>query len=78
MSSQRPTVGFAPELERQAGDEEGCEEDRQKALSGAPKGDGLALSGIEGLSFAGVSAIANSYGVTSRLDWDLGRSVHFD
>jgi hypothetical protein len=60
MSSERPIISFTAELERQAGDEEGREEDRQKALSGASEGDGLvALGGVEGPSSAGVSATAN-------------------
>jgi hypothetical protein len=76
MSSQRPIIGCTAELERQAGDDEGREEDRQKTLSGASEGDGLALGGIEGLSSAGVSAIANLQGVTSTFDWYLDRVVH--
>jgi hypothetical protein len=71
-------IGFTAELERQAGDDEGREEDRQKALSGASEGDGLALGGLEGLSSAGVSATANLQGVTSRFDWYLDRVVHFE
>jgi hypothetical protein len=78
MSSQRPIIGCTAELDRQAGDDEGSEEDRQKTLSGASEGDGLALGGIEGLSSARVSAIANLQGVTSRFDWYLDRVVHFD
>jgi hypothetical protein len=77
MSSQIPIIAFTAELERQAGDDEGREEDRQKALSGASEGNGLALSGLEGLSSAGVSATANLQGVTSRFDWYLDRVVHF-
>ena len=68
MSSQRPIIGFTAELERQAWDDEGREEDRQKALSSASEGDGLALGGLEGLSSAGVSATANLQGVTSGED----------
>jgi len=71
-------IGFTAELERQAGDDEGREEDRQKALSGASEGDGLALGGLEGLSSAGVSATANLQSVTSRFDWYLDRVVHFE
>jgi len=59
LSSQRPIIGFTAELERQAWDDEGREEDRQKTLSGASEGDGLALGGVEGLSSAGVSSVAN-------------------
>ena len=76
--SQRPIIGCTAELERQAGDDEGREEDRQKTLSGASEGDGLALGGVEGLSSAGVSAIANLHGVMSRFDWYLDRVVHFE
>src|SRR6202042_3668717 len=71
-------IGFPAELERQAWDEEGREEDRQKALSGASEGNGLALGGLEGLSSAGVSATVNLQGGTSRFDWDVDRVVHFD
>jgi len=78
MSSQRPIIGCTAELERQTGDYEGREEDRQKALSGASEGDGLALGGVEGLSSAGVSATSNLQGVTSRFDLYLDRVVHFD
>jgi hypothetical protein len=78
MSSQIPIIGCTAELERQAGDDEGREEDRQKTLSGAAEGDGLALGGVEGLSSAGVSATANLQGVTSRFDWYLDRVVHFE
>src|ERR1019366_4063483 len=70
--------GVTAELESEAGDEEGREEDRQKALAGASEGDGLALSGVEGLRSAGVSAIAHLHGVTSRFDWYLDRGVHVD
>src|SRR5674476_835527 len=62
MSSQRPIIGLTAELERQAWDDEGREKDRQKALSGASEGDGLALGGLEGMSSAGVSATANLRG----------------
>jgi hypothetical protein len=77
MSSQIPIIGYMAELERQAGDDEGREEDRQNALSVASEGDGLALGGLEGLSSAGVAATANLQGVTSRFDWYLDRVVHF-
>jgi hypothetical protein len=69
---------LALELERQAGDDEGREKDRQKSLSSATEGDGLPLGDVEGLGSAGVSAIANLHGVTSRLDWYLDRGVHFE
>src|SRR5450759_5126004 len=78
MSSQRPISGLTAELERQAWDDEGREKDRQKALSGASEGDGLALGGLERLSSAGVSATANLQAVTSRFDWYLDRVVHLE
>src|SRR5580700_4816439 len=78
ISSDRRIIIFTVDLERQAGDEEGREEDRQKALSGASEGDGLALGGVEGLNSAGVSATANLQGVTSRFDRYLDRAVHLD
>jgi hypothetical protein len=78
MSSQIPIIGCTAELERQAGNDEGREEDRQKTLSSASEGDGLTLGGVEGLSSAGVSATANLQGVTSRFDWYLDRVVHFE
>src|ERR1017187_7843796 len=77
MSSQRPIIGFTAELERQAWDNEGREKDRQKTLSGASEGDGLALGGLEGLSPAGGAATANLQSVTSRFDWYLDLVVHF-
>jgi hypothetical protein len=69
---------IANEFQCQPGNDEGCEKDRQEPLSGAPEGDDLALGGVEGLSAARVSSIANLQGVTSRLDWYLDRVVHFD
>src|SRR5580704_5045490 len=78
MPSDRRIVTFTVDLERQAGDEEGREEDRQKALSGASEGDGLALGGVEGLRAAGVSPTANLQRVPSGFDRYLDRAVHFD
>jgi hypothetical protein len=78
MSSQRPIIGCTAELERQAGNDERREEDRQETLSGASEGNRLALGGVEVLSSAGVSAIANLQGVTSSFDWYLDRLVHFE
>ncbi len=43
---------LAFERERQAGDDEGREKDRQNTLSGASEGDDLALGGVEGLGSA--------------------------
>src|SRR5580692_9888103 len=78
MSSRRPIISLTSELQRQAWDDEGREEDRQEALSGASEGDGLVLGGIEGLSSAGVPATANLQCVPSRFDWYLDRVVHLD
>jgi hypothetical protein len=50
----------------------------RKATSGASEGDDLALGGVEGLSAARVSPIANLQGMTSWLDWYLDRVVHLD
>jgi hypothetical protein len=61
-----------------AWNDEGCEKDRQESLSGASEGDDLALGGVEGLSAARISAIADLQGMTSRLDWYLDRAVHLD
>src|SRR6516165_12714982 len=66
------------ELERQAGNDEGREKEGQEPLAGASEGDHFALSGIEGLSSARVSAIADLEGVTSRFDWRFDRIVHFN
>jgi len=77
MSLQKPTIDFTAELERQAGEYEGREEDWQKTLSGTSEGDGLTFGGYKGLSSAGVSATAKLQGVTSRIDWYLDRVVHF-
>jgi hypothetical protein len=78
MTSQRPIIDCTAKLERQTGDDEGREEDRQKTLSGASEGDGLLLGCVEGLSSAGVSATANLQGVTSGFDWYLDRVVHVE
>jgi hypothetical protein len=69
---------IANEFQGQAGNDKGCEKDRQEPLSGASEGDDLALGGVEGLSAARVSAIADLQGMRSRLDWYLDRVVHFD
>jgi len=66
------------ELERQAGNDEGREKEGQKPLAGASEGDNFALGGIEGLSSARVSAIADLEGVTSRFDRRFDRVVHFN
>ena len=78
MWSEGPNIGFTAELERQAGDDEGREEDRQKALPGASEGDGLAIGDLKGPGSTGISATANLQGVTSRFDWYLDRVVQFD
>jgi len=75
---QGPIIGRSSELEGQARHKKGREEDRQKTLSGASEGNDLALGGVEGLSSAGVSAITNLHGVTSRFDLYLDRVVHID
>jgi len=69
---------IANEFQCQPGHDKGCEKDRQEPLSGASEGDDLFLGGVEGLSAARVSSIANLQGVPSRLDWYLDRVVHFD
>src|SRR5579872_1917611 len=66
------------ELERQAGNREGREKERQESLAGASECDQLALSGIEGLRPARITAIADLEGVTSRFDWRFERLVHFN
>jgi hypothetical protein len=68
----------ANEFQCQPGHYKGCEKDRQEPLSGASEGDDLFLGGVEGLSAARISSIANLQGVTSGLDWYLDRVVHFD
>jgi hypothetical protein len=69
---------IADEFQCQPGHDKGCEKDRQEPLSGASEGDDLFLGGVEGLSAARVSSIANLQGVTPRVDWYLDRVVHFD
>ncbi len=69
---------IANEFQCQPWQDKGCEKDRQEPLSGASEGDDLFLGGVEGLSAARVSSIANLQGVTPRLDWYLDRVVHFD
>jgi len=66
------------ELDRQAGNDEGREKEGQEPLAGASEGDNFALGGIEGLSSARVSAIADLEGVTSRFDRRFDRVVHFN
>jgi hypothetical protein len=78
MTSQKLIIDCTAELERQAGDDEGREEDRQKTLPGASEGDGLAFGGVEGLNSAGISTTANLQRVTSRCDWNLDRVIHVE
>jgi hypothetical protein len=78
LESNSAIVDFTAEPERQAGDDEGSEEDRQKTLSGTSEGDGLAFRGREGPGSAGVSSTANLQSVLSRFDWYLDRVVHFE
>src|ERR1019366_8740589 len=68
----------ASQRECQTGNNEGREKDRQRPLSAASEGNNVALGGVEGPSSAGVSAIADLQGVTSRFDWYLDRLVQFD
>jgi hypothetical protein len=75
---QGPIIGRSSELEGQARHKKGREEDRQKTLSGASEGNGLALGSVEGLSSAGVSTIAYLQSVMSNFDWNLDRVVHFE
>jgi hypothetical protein len=75
---RRDADSIANEFQRQPGNDEGREKDRQEPLSGASEGDDLALGGVEGLSAAQASAIADLHGMTSGLDWYLDRVVHFD
>jgi hypothetical protein len=76
--SRNQSSGFTAEMERQAWDDEGREEDRQKALSGASEGDGLAFDSLEASRSAGVSTTANLQGVTARFDRYLDRVVHVE
>src|SRR5665213_1011403 len=76
-SAREPRL-LASERECQAGNNEGREKDRQRPLSAASEGNNVALGGVEGPSSAGVSAIADLQGVTSRFDWYLDRVVQFD
>jgi hypothetical protein len=69
---------IANEFQCQPGNDKGREKDRQEPLSGASEGDDLALGGVEGLSAARVSAIADLQGMTSRLDWYLDSVIHVD
>src|SRR5579872_3458779 len=77
-ASQGSVVGRAMEVQRQAGYDEGREEDRQKGLAGGSKRDRLAVSGLEGSSPAGVSTATDLQRVASGLDWNLRRLVHVD
>lgn len=74
---QIPSV-FSPERQRQAGNDERREKDRQKPLSGTPEGDDLILGRVERPDSARVPAVADLHGVTSRFDRRLERVVHFD
>lgn len=48
LASLRSDASVAMERERQAGNDEGQEKDRQDALPGASEGNGLAVGGVEG------------------------------
>jgi hypothetical protein len=67
---------LANKRECQTGNDEGHENDRQDALSGAPEASDSAVGGVEGLDSAGVSTVADLQGVTSRFDWHPERVVH--
>jgi hypothetical protein len=69
---------LALELQRQAGDDEGRQEDRQEPLSGTSECDGLILGCVERLGSARISAIANLHGVTSSVEGDLNGGVHLE
>ena len=76
-----PVIGarlLAMERECQAGKYERREKDRQNPLSGASESHGFVLGGVEGLSCAGISAVPNLQGVTSRFDRYLDGVVHFE
>ncbi len=66
------------ELERQARNDERCEEDRQKTLAGTSEGDYLTFDSVKVLASAGVSTTANLQGMTSGFDWHLNRVTHFE
>ena len=72
------SVLLAMERECQARNDEGQEKDRQDALSAASEAGDFALGGVEGLGSAGVSAVADLQGVTSRFDWRLERVVQLE
>jgi len=72
------THSIANEFQRQTGNDERCEKERQEPLSCAAEGDNLALGGVEGFSAARISAIADLQGMTSWRDWYLDRAIHFD
>jgi hypothetical protein len=78
ITNGRMSVTFTAKLERQARNDEGRKEDRQKALSRTSIGDGLAFGDLEGLRSAGVSATSKLHGMTASFDWYLDRVVHFE
>src|ERR1700730_7156444 len=78
LVSGRRGSSFAFERDRQAWDDERCEEERQDVLPVAAEGDDLALGGFDGLGAARVSAVTDFQGVTPGFDLHLDRVVHFD
>src|ERR1700730_4459775 len=76
--SDREPCLLASQRECQAGNNEGRKKDRQRRLSAASEGNGVAVGGVEGPSSAGVSPIADLQGVASRFDWYLDRVVQVD
>jgi hypothetical protein len=70
------TVECTAELEREAREDKGREEDREKTLPGASEGDGLIFGRFEGLGAAGLSTAANLQSVPARSDWNLKCVVH--
>jgi hypothetical protein len=73
-----PIRSFANERECQTGKDKGRKKNRKEPLSSASVGDGLALCCLEGSSSTRVSATADLKSMTSGLDRDLDRFVHFD
>ena len=71
---RRPADSITNEFQCQPGKGEGCQKDRQEPLARASEGDHLALDGVEGLSAARLSSIADLQGMTSEIDWYLGLS----
>jgi hypothetical protein len=71
-------AAFSAQSQRQAGDEEGCEEEGQNALARTPVRDDFSLGGIKVTRSAGVSTITHLHAVATRFDRDLNRLVHVE